>query len=275
MTAPVRQGRHIIANGIRLHYIKFTSGLPPLVLLPGITSPAATWEFVAERLAVFFDVYVLDIRGRGLSQGGENLSYLLDDYAADVEAFNREVGLEKPVVLGHSMGARIAIRFARRYPAQMGELILVDPPVSGPGRRSYPVALEFYLDSLELVSRGEGLDEMRKKLPWSPEKLEQRMQWLPTCDRTAIIESYKSFHDEDIHSDLPELPMRTLLLYAEYGDTVTDKDADELAMMIKHCKKQRIDGAGHMIPWDRLDAFVAAISNFFGKPLASNLSAGV
>lgn len=259
-----RQGRHVRTNGIRLHYVRLGSGRPPLVLLPGITSPAVSWEFVGERLAERNEVYVVDNRGRGLSQGGAELHYRLDDYAADTEGMIRALGLGRPAIVGHSMGARIAARLARRAPDCVGKLALVDPPVSGPGRRPYPMPLQPYLDSIEAVSRGEGLEQMKKSLPWSEAQLEQRMEWLPTCDRTAVIESHKSFHEEDMHGDLPSIAADTLLLYAEKGDTVREVDAEEIVRALKRGRKQRIDGAGHMIPWDRLDAFVAAVHNFVG-----------
>lgn len=262
LPATRRQGRHLVVNGVRLHYVSFSSGLAPLVLLPGITSPAVTWEFVAERLAAFCDVYILDIRGRGLSEAGAHLGYRLDDYAADAAGLIEALDLAQPVVLGHSMGARIAIRLSRRYPSRVGKLVLADPPVSGPGRRPYPIPLDFYLDSLAAASAGQGYEEMRRDLPWDHEKLEQRMEWLPTCDRTAIIESHKSFHEEDIHADLQHIENEALLLYAEHGGTVTDDEAEEITRLLRNSRRQRIDGAGHMIPWDALDEFIAAIKTF-------------
>jgi N-formylmaleamate deformylase len=260
-----RQGRHVFTNGIRLHYVRLGQGKPPLVLIPGITSPAVSWEFVGQRLAERNDVYVLDNRGRGLSQGGASLGYRLDDYAADTAGLIRALGLGRPDVVGHSMGARIAVRLAVRSPECVGKLVLVDPPVSGPGRRPYPPPLQPYLDSLDAVSRGEGLEQMRKSLPWSEDKLEQRMEWLPTCDRTAVIESYKSFHEEDMHGDLPRIDADTLLIYAEKGDTVREADADEIVGALKRGRKQRIEGAGHMIPFDQLDAFITAVQGFLCK----------
>jgi N-formylmaleamate deformylase len=258
----VRQGRHVVTNGIRLHYIRLGKGKPPLVLIPGITSPAISWQFVGERLAEDNDVYILDNRGRGLSQGGPDLRHRLDDYARDTEGLVRGLGLDRPAIVGHSMGGRIAVRLAALAPDCVGKLVLVDPPVSGPGRRPYPLPIDWYLDSIERVSRGEGFEEMKKALPWSEEHLELRMEWLPTCDRTAIIESHKSFHEEEIHSDLPRIRSDTLLIYAEKGGTISESDADELVHALKNGRKQRIDGAGHMIPWDKLDAFVSAVRSF-------------
>jgi N-formylmaleamate deformylase len=163
------------------------------------------------------------------------------------------------------MGARIAVRLAARFPAIVGKLVLVDPAVSGPGRRPYPVPLDYYLESIQAVSRGLGYEDMKKSLPWDDRQLELRMEWLPSCDPTAIIESHRSFHDEEMHADFPGVAADTLLLYAEKGGTVSDADAEEIVRGIKKARKQRIDGAGHMIPWDRLDAFVDAVQGFLAK----------
>jgi N-formylmaleamate deformylase len=257
-----RKARHMLVNGVRLHYVHFSSGKSPLILLPGITAPAATWEFVARRLALHHDVYVLDARGRGLSEGGSDKSYRLDDYAMDVEQLVKQLDLRQPHIVGHSMGARIAVRLASTYPAVLGKLVIVDPPVSGPGRRPYPIPLEFYLDSLASVENGEGFDQMRKSFDWTDDQLEMRMEWLPTCDRTAIADSHRSFHEEDIHGDMPSITADTLLLYAERGGTVLPEEAEEICRLIPQCKSQRIDDAGHMIPWDQLDEFIDAVNDF-------------
>jgi len=65
------EGYNVHANGIRQHILHFPGNGEPLLLVPGITSPAITWGFVAERLSKFYDVHVLDIRGRGLSEAGD------------------------------------------------------------------------------------------------------------------------------------------------------------------------------------------------------------
>ncbi len=259
---PQRAGRHLLLGDLRIHYVKVGSGRPPLVLLPGITSPAATWEFVAERLAPYADVYVMDIRGRGLSSGGTHLSYQLDDYAQDVQGLIDALHLENPIVLGHSMGARIAIRFAAQTPTPIEKLILVDPPVSGPGRRPYPIALPYYLESIQEVSQGLGYAAIKAQFGWTQEQIEARMEWLPTCDPFAITETHRSFHEESIHGDLAHIATPSLLLYAERGNTVTDEEAAEITQAMGHCTAQKILDAGHMIPWDQLDAFVAAVAGF-------------
>src|SRR5690606_12371010 len=130
------EGGNVSANGIRQHYLRYGGKGPQLLLVPGITSPAITWEFVAERLAQHFDTYVLDVRGRGLSSTGPELDYSTDTCADDIIAFAEAVGLTDFHLVGHSMGARYSLRAHTRHPdAPIKDLILIDPPVSGPGRR--------------------------------------------------------------------------------------------------------------------------------------------
>ena len=128
-------GYNVHANGIRHHLLHYPGPGPDLLLIPGITSPAITWGFVAQPLAERYNVHVLDVRGRGLSQAGD-LDYSLDAMADDAIALVSACGLQKPIVMGHSMGARTAIRAARKNPEPFSGLILLDPPVSGPGRRA-------------------------------------------------------------------------------------------------------------------------------------------
>lgn len=258
------QGAHVHANGIRQHYIRYRGNGRPLILVPGITSPAIGWGFVAAALAdLGHDVIVLDVRGRGLSEAGPHLDYRIDACAADIVALADALALESPAVLGHSMGARHAIRAARQAPGRFARLALIDPPVGGPGRRRYPAPLDWYVASLALARRGAGIDDLRPFTPtWTDEQIALRAQWLHTCDLAAVLSSYAGFHDDDIHADLPHLDLPVLLVTAERGDVVSDADAAEIVGLAPRAETTRVPDAGHMIPWDNLPGFMAAVTPF-------------
>jgi N-formylmaleamate deformylase len=154
MTSRYLGGFHVRANGIRQHVLRYGGQGRPLLLVPGITSPAITWGFVAEELAQSHDVHVLDVRGRGLSESGSGLDYGLDACARDLIALAEALGWDKADILGHSMGARHAIRACRIDGSRFGRVVLVDPPVSGPGRRAYPARLPWYIDRWRWRGRG-------------------------------------------------------------------------------------------------------------------------
>ncbi|NYI01660.1 alpha/beta fold hydrolase [Cupriavidus plantarum] len=267
-------GGNVHANGIRQHYLRYggTEGAraarDAVILIPGITSPAITWGFVGERLGAHFDTYVLDVRGRGLSSSGDTLDYSLDAQAADVIALAEALGLKRYQIVGHSMGGRIGVRAARSRPAGLTRLVMVDPPVSGPGRRAYPAQLPWYVDSIRLAVRGTDAEGMRPFCPtWTEDQRRLRAEWLHTCDERAVLQSFDGFHTDDIHADLPRVAVPTLLITAARGDVVLPADVEEMRSLLPGLLETRVSDAGHMIPWDNEPGFYAAFGDFLGAPL--------
>lgn len=258
------RGLHCLTNGIRLHYLDFNHEAPgaPVLLLPGITSPAATWAFVAQRFAALRRVIVPDIRGRGLSDSGPGLGYSLDDYARDALGLIDALGLKSPVVIGHSMGARIAARLETMAPGVASRLVLVDPPLSGPGREPYPTPLISYISAREAASKGATVEQFRSFTPtWTDEQIALRIEWLPTCSIDAITKSHQNFQDEDIFPDFPKLNCPTLLIYAMRAKVVTPENAAEVGRLLPNGEVVGVQ-AGHMIPWDNLEDFLAVTERF-------------
>ncbi len=274
MTASFPYGGNVFANGIRQHYLRYggtgegRDARDPVIVVPGITSPAITWGFVGERFGRQFDTYVLDVRGRGLSEAGDALDYSLDAQAADVIAFAQALGLQRYSVVGHSMGARIGLRAARARPAGLVRLAMIDPPVSGPGRRPYPSQLPWYVDSIRLARRGIDVDGMRTFCPtWTEAQLRLRAEWLHTCDERAVVASFDGFHQDDVHADMPHVAVPALLMVAGRGDVIRPEDVEEIRGLMPQLQVARVPDAGHMIPWDDEAGFYRAFGDFLGAPL--------
>jgi N-formylmaleamate deformylase len=267
-------GANVRANGIRQHYLRYGGNddqrgeRDAVIIIPGITSPAVTWGFVGERFGRQFDTYVLDVRGRGLSEASPTLDYSVAAQAADVVAFAEALGLKRYALVGHSMGSRIAARAARSRPAGLGRLVMVDPPVSGPGRRAYPAKLPWYIDSMRDARAGISIDGMRAYCPtWTEDQLRLRAEWLHTCDERAILASFEEFHTGDFHADLPAIAVPAMLMTAGRGDVVLPADIDELRSLLPGLQASFVANAGHMIPWDDEAGFYAAFGDFLGAPL--------
>ncbi|ALL71617.1 Hydrolase, alpha/beta fold family (plasmid) [Paraburkholderia caribensis MBA4] len=280
MSSTFLYGANIAANDIRQHYLRYggTAGergtRAAVIVIPGITSPAATWGFVGEVFGASFDTYVIDVRGRGLSEASEALDYSLDAQADDVVALAAALGLERFALVGHSMGARIAARAALRAPRALERVVLVDPPVSGPGRRAYPGKLPWYVDSMALARKGTDAEGMRAFCPtWTNEELRLRAEWLHTCDERAVLASYEGFHTDDFHADAARLNVPSLLVTAERGDVVRDEDVAELQRATPTMQHVRVPDAGHMIPWDNAAGFYDAFGTFLGAPLTQKTAA--
>lgn len=260
---PKGQSRFVRSNGLRLHCLVYGQG-QPLIVVPGITSPAITWEFVAERLGSDFAVIILDVRGRGLSERGT--SYRREDYAADLIGFVRQLGLERPVLVGHSMGARIVAAAAARERDAFGPVVCVDPPLSGIGRDPYPFRLDVYLNALHATQAGATADDMRRYYPtWPERELRIRSEWLPTCDERAVIESYCNFHIEDFFDDWPSVGSPVLFVYGAQSPVVPPSALTELAAANPAAEIVAVERSGHMVQIDNLDTFVDVIRGYCRK----------
>lgn len=261
-------GYHVRANGVRLHLLRYGGQGPQLLLLPGITSPAITWGFVAERLARHFDVHVLDFRGRGLSSSTSGMLASLDAMAADVLEILQVLGWSAATLLGHSMGARVAIRAAAHNPQRIAKLLLVDPPVTGPGRRAYPSPLSWYVDSIRLAQQGTTAEELRSFAPtWTEEQLRLRAEWLHTCNEDAVLQAYRGFHEDDIHADIAKLHMPGLLMAAGRGGVILPDDLTEIRRLAPGLVQCTAANAGHMIPWDDEEDFYRLLGEYLNVDL--------
>jgi N-formylmaleamate deformylase len=262
---PQARSVRVSANGITQHYLDRGAGEPGFLAIPGITSPAATFEFVAEPLSRHHRVVTVDVRGRGLSDKPP-AGYGLEDYVADAAALIEVAGLSRPTVLGHSMGARIAAALAARHPELVGAAILADPPLTGPGRDAYPFPLDPYVESLRKAQAGATAEDMRPYFPsWTEEQLALRARWLATCSEQAVVETYRNFHEEDFFEPWSRISVPVLLVYGEESPVVTASGLEDLAAANPRARMAGVSGAGHMIPWDNLPDFVSVVLDFHAE----------
>ena len=117
----------IEVNGLRLHYTRTGGAKPPVVLAHGFSDDGRCWTPIAEALAPEYDVVMVDARGHGRSEGPEG-GYDPATQAADLAGAIAALGLRRPPVLGHSMGAATALAFAGTFPDVPGAILLEDPP---------------------------------------------------------------------------------------------------------------------------------------------------
>ena len=121
------QSGDVTANGIRLHYTRTGGEKPPVVLAHGVTDSGRCWSAVAAALAPDYDAIMVDARGHGRSEAPAT-GFDPGEQAADLAGLIAALELEKPAVLGHSMGAATALALAGAYQTLPGAILLEDPP---------------------------------------------------------------------------------------------------------------------------------------------------
>ncbi|WP_246676364.1 alpha/beta hydrolase [Mesorhizobium sp. B1-1-5] len=109
-------------GGLDLAYVEIPGSEPPLVLVHGFTDTSRSFSLLAPHLPGR-RLIVPDLRGHGGSQAGEGCG--IADFADDIAGLIRRLRLDRPVVVGHSLGGMVSIALAARHPELVGGLVIL------------------------------------------------------------------------------------------------------------------------------------------------------
>jgi esterase len=116
----------------------------PLIILHGLMGSSDNWLTQAKMLSNEYHLYLVDQRNHGQSPHSNELDYKL--LASDLKDFIQEHNLQKPIILGHSMGGKTAMNFAIANPTMLDRLIVVDI-----APRPYPVHHDSIVEGLKAI----------------------------------------------------------------------------------------------------------------------------
>jgi len=116
---------HLLRDGVVLAYDAAGRGDPPLVFVHGAACNRHFWAPQLRRFVAAHRVVAVDLRGHGESDAPVQ-PYAMRSFADDVAWTCTQLGIEKPVVIGHSLGGMVALDFASAYPDRVGAVVLID-----------------------------------------------------------------------------------------------------------------------------------------------------
>ncbi len=114
------------ADGHRIHVLEWSTEGVPLLFVHGFGNTARIWEDAAQVVAPFYRTLAVDLRGHGDSDRDPEHRYAYEDLARDLEAVTEALGIERLVLVGHSLGGRTSITFAGRNLERLAGLVIVD-----------------------------------------------------------------------------------------------------------------------------------------------------
>lgn len=281
------------ANEIRIHYYRAVPApdKPVIVMVHGITDNGLCWTTLGLELQEDYDIYMLDARGHGLSDSftaSDDEETLMKDVAGFIET----MGLEKPILMGHSMGAATVMRLGAAYPDLAQAIVMLDPFISRPRPNNIkPESARSRKDQAGETSKKES-DKISINMHGTPETLVKQNNYsfeelvrlgqrqFPKWDKVDIqywALSKKQYHGAytpdawEVMSGnmrtgdaLEKIKVPSLILKAD----TSSKEREGNMKAVKNLKKIKLlhlENTGHNLHHDDLHQTVAEISDFLAK----------
>lgn len=252
-------------DNMKLFFRELGTG-QPVVMLHGIFGSADNWLTHSRMLSERFRTFALDLRNHGQSDHADEFDY--PTMANDVAAFLDEHDLEDPIVIGHSMGGKVAMNFAVAHPEKLQKLIVVDI-----APKPYNMEDYIFLKGLnaikinEITTRQEADEALARFVP-EPDvrqfllknlqrKPEGGFKW--KLNLQAIDKNIRNIGLPLQVEGTFEKP--TLFVRGSRSNYIRDDDFDRIREIFPAAEFETLD-AGHWVPAEKPQEFVEVVTRF-------------
>ena len=239
----------------------------PVLCIPGLGDTGWIWRKIVPTLTSMHRVVAMEPRGHGRSSSPKG-KYALGDMAGDIVGIIARLGLNRPVLIGHGLGARAALLLAIEQPRLPGALILIGAGAS-PAAKSVRRGVA---ERIHLAEAGEMHEayrnrksEGREPRGMTPKERAEHHRLFMRGDPSGYASAgYAELLAPDLTERLGEVACAVLALTGG-EDTEYHEDAQTLSAGIPRCESILIEGAGRYAQLDRPEAVLALIHEFFRK----------
>jgi len=251
-----------------LSFRKYGEG-QPLIILHGLFGQSDNWNSLAKNFAEKnFAVYTIDLRNHGLSPHHDEWNY--EVMADDIRIFIDEHNIQYPILLGHSMGGKVAMTFALNYGGILEKLIVADiAPVKYPAHHHEVLHALNSVDFNQVTSRKDVEEILSKSISdfgtrqfllkniyWENSS-ENKMNW--RFNLNVITEKYEEILKEVIEKSSN---VNTLFIRGEKSNYILDEHIDSITERFPNSKLITIPNAGHWVHAEQPKLFYEAVMSF-------------
>lgn len=265
-TPPVRHGYVKSFDGTRLFYSVEGVG-KPLVFCYGLVCSSLHWTYQIEYFSKKYQTIWFDYRGHQNSEVPKNLNSLtVQNLSRDLGTILDEIGVEKPVILGHSMGVNAVLEFYRQQPDRVAAMVLANGTPRRPLetlfrsnslQSAFKLVRKIYRSSPELVqsawklSKGNPL--MRTLITLGgfnphltpPEDVAQYVDQVAEMDPAVFLQLIENYDNVDSTSWLHTIQSPTLVLAGEEDRIIPIELQELMSQLIPRCRFEKIKHGSH------------------------------
>lgn len=250
---------------------------PDVILIPGLASSREVWRPLANRLSATHRVHLVQLAGFAGEPWSHGDGPFVEPEVAEMARYIAEAGLDRPAIIGHSMGGLSGLLLAQRQPERVGRLMIVDalpfysalfgPTVTAETARPVAAQLAAGMIAADEASYRAQQQQAAQGLARDPAIREAMVEWSMASDRRAVAAAFSDVMTTDARPGLAAMTTPVTALYA------TDADGGPPPALAKGLWTQeystlpgvrlvRIDGARHFIMADQPALFDAAVDDF-------------
>ncbi len=265
---------------MNLTFRKFGSG-HPLIILHGLYGSGDNWLNIGKNFSGFCEVYLLDQRNHGNSPHNDQHNY--EVLTTDLLEFLKQLGIEKTMILGHSMGGKVAMRFAMEFPGMLSKLMIADISpgsyLDSNGNNNHIKVHEKIIDAMMDIdlSKVSGLkdvdtqlaeyledDRLRKFLLKNLRKgKEDVYSW--KLNLSALRNNIYALSDGLDPERINEIELKSfpvLFIRGEESEYIGDKDRDIIKSIFPLHQMVTLKKAGHWLHAEQPEQFARVIKRF-------------
>jgi pimeloyl-ACP methyl ester carboxylesterase len=249
---------------LALHVTSYEGNGPEVLMIHGIASSGREFDPVIDSLTDVMRPVTVDMRGHGASDKPES-GYHYDDYAHDLDRLLAALGMDEPIILGHSLGGISTIWWAAHHPNSARALILEDVPLRS-GEEFRP-AFDGW-EQLNALPFATAMAYYRNERPdWPDHLVETRARDITTAKPAVITDLRAASMDNEGLDSLGDMSHITAPVLFIHGDPDTGSmvHPDDLATLpgrLPNLRISRIPGGSHTMHRNRIPEWLEIVKDF-------------
>jgi pimeloyl-ACP methyl ester carboxylesterase len=264
---------------MQLFFRKYGSGGKNIIIAHGLYGCSDNWASIAKALSLTNNVFAVDLRNHGRSPHSDELSY--DAMCSDLAEFIISKNIEKPIIIGYSMGGRCAALLAIQQPDLLSKIVIADiSPFDCANQERILAFHKNILDALTTINLNEILSRSDAAIKLSEKINDVNLQnfllknlyraskggFLWRFNLPVILNNVNNITCGSLKKiGSCEIKIPTLLIKGDKSEYIVNTDIETIARVFLNLEVEIISGAGHWIHTEQSQNFIICVQKFIAK----------